>query len=68
MRTLTEETPTGIVHVREENAMFPPVVAAVANDTMQSPLDATATVTPDESLTVDAQKPEPTLAALAFCT
>ena len=68
MRTLTEETPAGIVHVREENPMFPPVVPAVANATMQSPFDAVVTMTPDESFTVDAQKPEPTLAALAFCT
>jgi hypothetical protein len=49
-------------------AWLAPPVVNVANETMQSPLEATATVTPDESLTVDAQKPEPTLAALAFCT
>ena len=54
--------------MREENPMFPPVVPAVANATMQSPFDAVVTITPDESFTVDAQKPEPTLAALAFCT
>jgi hypothetical protein len=68
MSTLTELTPAGTVQLRYEIAWLAPPVVNVANETMQSPLEATATVTPDESLTVDAQKPEPTLAALAFCT
>jgi hypothetical protein len=44
---------------------LPPVVTAVANETTQSPFDATDTVTPVESSTVDAHPEVPTEAAFA---
>jgi hypothetical protein len=63
--TFTEVTPAGTVQLRTVYEPFPPVVMSVTNETTQSPF-TTVTITPAELSTVDAQKPDPMLAAFAF--